>query len=61
MDDAGFVAAGYGITWAALIWYAWRLRRRAREAREELAGRTGGLAEGTAARADAERDPRSGV
>ena len=28
-----FIAAGYGITWAALAWYLLRLRRRERAAR----------------------------
>ena len=32
-----FVGAGYGITWATLVWYVLRLRRRERAARADSA------------------------
>jgi len=28
MDNRGFVVAGYGLTWGALLWYAFRLESR---------------------------------
>ena len=28
MDNLGFIVAGYSLTWAALLWYAWRTNRR---------------------------------
>lgn len=31
-----FLVAGYLITWAALLWYVWRLERRSREARRAI-------------------------
>ena len=36
MDGTPFLIAGYGLTWVALVWYVWRLERRAREARRAL-------------------------
>jgi len=30
MENRGFVVAGYGLTWGALLWYAWRLESRGR-------------------------------
>jgi len=30
MENRGFVAAGYGLTWGALLWYAFRLESRER-------------------------------
>jgi len=30
MDNRGFVVAGYGLTWGALLWYAFRLESRGR-------------------------------
>jgi hypothetical protein len=41
MDDLGFVSAGYGVTAAALLWYRWRLARRAERARAVTAALTG--------------------
>lgn len=31
-----YLWAGYGLTWAALVLYAWRLERRRRDAEREL-------------------------
>ena len=28
MENRGFVVAGYGLTWGALLWYAFRLESR---------------------------------
>jgi len=28
MDNLGFIVAGYSLTWATLLWYAWRTNRR---------------------------------
>ena len=30
MQNRGFVVAGYGLTWGALLWYAFRLESRCR-------------------------------
>ena len=30
MENRGFVVAGYGLTWGALLWYAFRLESRGR-------------------------------
>ncbi len=30
MENRGFVFAGYGLTWGALLWYAFRLESRER-------------------------------
>jgi hypothetical protein len=30
MQNRGFVVAGYGLTWGALLWYAFRLESRGR-------------------------------
>jgi hypothetical protein len=30
MENRGFVVAGYGLTWGALLWYAFRLESRER-------------------------------
>lgn len=30
MENRGFVTAGYGLTWGALLWYAFRLESRER-------------------------------
>ncbi len=30
MDNRGFVVVGYGLTWGALLWYAFRLESRGR-------------------------------
>jgi hypothetical protein len=30
MENRGFVVAGYGLTWGALLWYAFRLELRER-------------------------------
>lgn len=37
-DAAGFLIAGYGLTWAALLIYTWRIERRLEEARRDLDG-----------------------
>ena len=37
----GYVIAGYGLIWATLLLYAWRVARRVRVAERELAA-TGG-------------------
>lgn len=37
----GYVIAGYGLIWATLLLYAWRVARRVRTAERELAA-TGG-------------------
>jgi len=41
MHDVGYVVAGYGITAAAMLWYRWRLSRRAERARRLVAAVTG--------------------
>ena len=33
MHDVGYLVAGYGVTAAALVWYRWRVARRASRAR----------------------------
>lgn len=30
MENRGFVVVGYGLTWGALLWYAFRLESRGR-------------------------------
>ena len=30
MENRGFIFAGYGLTWGALLWYAFRLESRER-------------------------------
>lgn len=35
-DATGFLVAGYGLTWAALLVYAWRVERRLDDARRSL-------------------------
>ena len=30
MENRGFVSVGYGLTWGALLWYAYRLDSRGR-------------------------------
>jgi len=30
MENRGFVVVGYGVTWGALLWYAFRLESRGR-------------------------------
>ena len=30
MENRGFVSVGYGLTWGALLWYAFRLESRGR-------------------------------
>jgi hypothetical protein len=37
MDNVGYVATGYILTWVLLIWYAVRLTTRSRAAELELA------------------------
>jgi len=37
MDNVGFVATGYILTWISLVWYALRLATRSRQAADELA------------------------
>lgn len=37
MDNVGFVATGYVLTWISLAWYAFRLTTRSRQAASELA------------------------
>lgn len=49
MNNMAYLAVGFGITWAAFVWYAWRVSRRIRAATADLAGRGG----------DAERDRAS--
>lgn len=44
MENRGFVTAGYGLTWGALLWYAFRL-----ESRENTTARAVGSFEGTGA------------
>jgi hypothetical protein len=39
--DLGYLAAGYGGTAAALVWYRWRLSRRGRRARSLIAALSG--------------------
>jgi len=39
--DLGYIVAGYGGTAAALLWYRWRLARRAAAARELTAALSG--------------------
>ena len=41
MADLGYIVAGYGGTAAALLWYRWRLARRAAAARELTAALSG--------------------
>lgn len=41
MADLGYIAAGYGATAAALVWYRWWLAHRAVRARELTAALTG--------------------
>ena len=41
MADVGYVVAGYAGTAAALLWYRWRLHRRAERARRTVAALTG--------------------
>ena len=32
----GYVVAGYGLIWVAILWYAWRTRRRLRVVQHRL-------------------------
>jgi hypothetical protein len=41
MHDLGYLASGYGLTAAALVWYRWRLARRAVRARAVTAALSG--------------------
>lgn len=43
--NSGYVIAGYGLIWATLLLYAWRLSRRVRSAERELAASGGELDE----------------
>jgi len=36
MDNLGFIVAGYTLTWATLLWYAWRTNRRLEAASRAL-------------------------
>jgi len=50
MDNVGFVATGYVLTWISLVWYALRLATRSRQAAKELengAAAGSGIAETT--------------
>ena len=41
MADLGYIVAGYAGTAGALLWYRWRLSRRAQRARELTAALSG--------------------
>jgi hypothetical protein len=52
MDNLGFIVAGYSLTWATLLWYAWRTNRRldvAARALSEWTGSGDGMTAGQAA------------
>ena len=50
-EHAGYLIAGYGATWAVLLWYLWRLRKRTARAAEAVERRD----------EDPERDGDDGV
>ncbi len=48
MNNPFYLVVGFGITWAAFVWYTWRISRRTRAAASELAGRGGDTGRGAA-------------
>jgi CcmD family protein len=43
-----YLVVGFGITWAAIVWYTWRISRRTHAATSELAGHGGDSGRGVA-------------